>query len=36
MDDAHKILCTYCRAELEEGAAGCPHCKRSFEGRNPA
>ena len=36
MDDAHKILCPYCRAELEEGAAGCPHCKRSFEGRNPA
>ena len=36
MDDAHKILCPYCRAELEEGAVGCPHCKRSFEGRNPA
>ena len=36
MDDAHKILCPYCRAELEEGATGCPHCKRSFEGRNPA
>lgn len=36
MDDAHKILCPYCRAELEEGVAGCPHCKRSFEGRNPA
>ena len=36
MDDAHKILCPYCRAELEEGAAGCPHCKRSFAGRNPA
>ena len=36
MDDVHKILCPYCRAELEEGAAGCPHCKRSFEGRNPA
>ena len=36
MDEAHKILCPYCRAELEEGAAGCPHCKRSFEGRNPA
>ena len=36
MNDAHKILCPYCRAELEEGAAGCPHCKRSFEGRNPA
>ena len=36
MDDAHKILCPHCRAELEEGAAGCPHCKRSFEGRNPA
>ena len=36
MDDAHKILCPYCRAELEEGAVGCPHCKRSFAGRNPA
>ena len=34
--DEHKILCPYCRAELDEGADGCPHCKRSFAGRNQA
>ena len=30
------ILCPYCRAELNEGAQSCPHCKRSFAGRNPS
>src|SRR5699024_11241073 len=33
--DERTILCPYCRAVLEEGAEGCPHCKRSFAGRNP-
>ena len=33
--DEHKILCPYCKAELDEGAGGCPHCKRGFAGRNP-
>lgn len=34
--EPQKILCPYCRAELTEGAASCPHCRRSFAGRNPA
>ena len=33
--DEHMILCPYCRAELKEGAGSCPHCRRSFAGRNP-
>ena len=33
--DERTILCPYCRAVLEEGAEGCPHCKRSFAGHNP-
>lgn len=35
MDERRTILCPYCRAELEEGAESCPHCRRSFAGRNP-
>lgn len=33
--DERKILCPYCKAELEEGAQACPQCRRSFAGRNP-
>ncbi len=34
--EEQKILCPYCRAELKEGAQSCPHCRRTFAGRNPA
>ena len=34
--EEQKILCPYCRAELKEGAQSCPHCRRTFTGRNPA
>ncbi len=35
MDDTKTILCPYCKVELAEGASACPHCKRTFAGRNP-
>ena len=34
--DEHRILCPYCKAELQAGAESCPHCQRRFAGRNPA
>ena len=27
-------LCPYCLQPLQDGAQGCPHCGKSFDGRN--